>query len=78
VVGDLGGGRIDGFEGFRGEDGTGEESEEDSLPIAGGVDGVEGYKGGIADGGFVDEEFGGAGEDAGFVTGGIDASQLGE
>ena len=64
IVRDLGGGPTDGFDGFPGEHGAGEESQEDSLAIAGGVDGVEGYKVRIADRAFVEKEFGGAGEDA--------------
>jgi len=78
VIGDLGGGPTDGFDGFRGENGAGEEREKDSLPIPGGVDGVEGFEVGFSDGGFVEEEFGGAGEDPSFVAVAINAGQLGE
>ena len=78
VVRDLGSGPSDGFDGFRGKDGSGEEREEDSLSISGGVDGVERGEVGITDSGFVDEEFGGAGEDAGFVAIAVDAGNLGE
>ncbi len=48
------------------------------MPISRGVDEVEVGEAGFANGGFVDEEFGCAGEDSGFVAIAVGAGELGK